>query len=145
MSLWQLAVLSSFDYTNLYICVMIYRYSDVIMSRWRLKSMAPRLFAQPFVEAQVTEKIKVRCLCEGNPPVTGGFPSQRASKAAKVSIWWRHHDSYNSSRNLFLGTHYVNTLILDDFPSHSAEIIIASQGNVTSALPHLTRCWGPSQ
>ena len=30
-------------------------------------------------------------LCEGNPPVTGGFPSQRASNAENVSIWWRHH------------------------------------------------------
>ena len=29
--------------------------------------------------------------CEGNPPMTGGFPSQRASKAEDVSIWWRHH------------------------------------------------------
>ena len=27
----------------------------------------------------------------GNPPVTGGFPSQRASIAENVSIWWRHH------------------------------------------------------
>ena len=28
--------------------------------------------------------------CEGNPPVTGRFPPQRASKAKNVSIWWRH-------------------------------------------------------
>ena len=25
------------------------------------------------------------------PPVTGGFPSQNASNAEKVFIWWRHH------------------------------------------------------
>ena len=31
-------------------------------------------------------------LVRGNPPVTGGFPSQRASIAENVSIWWRHHD-----------------------------------------------------
>ena len=30
-------------------------------------------------------------LCEGIPPVTGGFLSQRASNAENVSIWWRHH------------------------------------------------------
>ena len=30
-------------------------------------------------------------LCEGNSPVTGKFPSQRASNAENVSIWWRHH------------------------------------------------------
>ena len=30
-------------------------------------------------------------LCEGNLPVTGEFPSQWASNAENVSIWWRHH------------------------------------------------------
>ena len=30
-------------------------------------------------------------LCEGNSPVTGEFPAQRASNAEKASIWWRHH------------------------------------------------------
>ena len=29
----------------------------------------------------------------GEPPVTGGFPSQRASYAENVSISWRHHAS----------------------------------------------------
>ena len=29
--------------------------------------------------------------CEGNPPVTCGFPSKRASNAENVSIRWRHH------------------------------------------------------
>ena len=27
----------------------------------------------------------------GNSPVTGEFPTQRASNAQNVSIWWRHH------------------------------------------------------
>ena len=30
-------------------------------------------------------------LCEGNPPVIGGFPSQRASNAHNVSVSRRHH------------------------------------------------------
>ena len=29
--------------------------------------------------------------CAGNPLVIGGFPSQRASNAENVSIWWHHH------------------------------------------------------
>ena len=37
-----------------------------------------------------TSKLGVTGLCEGNPLVTGGFPSQRASGAENVSIWWRH-------------------------------------------------------
>ena len=36
-------------------------------------------------------KFRVTGLCEGNQPVTGGFPSQRANNAENVSIWWRHH------------------------------------------------------
>ena len=39
-----------------------------------------------------TSKFCVTGLCEGNSPVTGEFPAQRASNAESVSIWWRHHD-----------------------------------------------------
>ena len=41
---------------------------------------------------QETSKLRVTGLWEGNSPVTGGFPAQRASNAENVSIWWRHHD-----------------------------------------------------
>ena len=30
--------------------------------------------------------------------VTGEFPAQRASNAENVSIWWRHHDMYQSEQ-----------------------------------------------
>ena len=39
-----------------------------------------------------TSKVHVTGLCEGNSPVTGEFPTQRASNAENVSIWWGHHD-----------------------------------------------------
>ena len=38
-----------------------------------------------------TSKSALLTLCEGNSPVTGEFPSQRASNAENVSIWWSHH------------------------------------------------------
>ena len=38
-----------------------------------------------------TSKLCVTGLCEGNSAVTGEFPSQRASDAENVSIWWHHH------------------------------------------------------
>ena len=37
------------------------------------------------------QKLRVTGLCEGNPPVIGGFPSQRVRNAKNVSIWWCHH------------------------------------------------------
>ena len=36
-------------------------------------------------------KLRVTGLCAGNSPVTGEFPTQRASNAENVSIWWRHY------------------------------------------------------
>ena len=63
-----------------------------LWAQWRLKSSAPRLFTQPFIQAQINEKSKfhVTGLREGNSRVTGEFPSQ-AGKAENVSIWWHHH------------------------------------------------------
>ena len=37
-----------------------------------------------------TSKLRVTGLCEENSPMTAEFPSQRASNAENVSIWWRH-------------------------------------------------------
>ena len=39
-----------------------------------------------------TSKLRFTGLCERYPPVTGGFPSQRASYAENYSIWWHHHE-----------------------------------------------------
>ena len=39
-----------------------------------------------------TPKLRVAGLCVGNSPVTGEFPTQMASNAGNVSIWWRHHE-----------------------------------------------------
>ena len=37
-------------------------------------------------------KPRVTGLCAGNLPVTGEFPTQKASNAENVSTWWRHHE-----------------------------------------------------
>ena len=42
---------------------------------------------------QWASKLHVTDLCEGNSPVTGEFPAQRASNVENVSICGRHHDS----------------------------------------------------
>ena len=65
-------------------------------ARWRLKSPASRLFTQPFVQAQIKENIKAPHhwpLCGEFTGHRWQFPTQRASNAENVSIWWRHHDN----------------------------------------------------
>ena len=61
------------------------------------------MLIQPFVQAQIKKppKFRVIGLYEGNPPVTGSFPSQKASDAEKVSIWWRHHAYLRNLKTIF--------------------------------------------
>ena len=47
-----------------------------------------RLFMR---RSKKTSKLRSTGLCEGNSPVTGEFPAQRASNSKKISFWWRHH------------------------------------------------------
>ena len=53
--------------------------------RWRLKSAASRLFAQRLYrrKSKKTSKLRVTGLYAGNSPVTGEFPTQRASNAKR--------------------------------------------------------------
>ena len=46
-----------------------------------------------------TSKLCVTGLCEGNPPVTGWFPSQRVSNADFFSIWRRGHATPRQYQN----------------------------------------------
>ena len=67
-------------------------------AQWRPKSPASPLFTQPFIEPQIKELPKhcVTGLCAGNSPLTGEFPAHMASNEENVSIWWRHHDTWQS-------------------------------------------------
>ena len=47
-----------------------------------------RLFRR---RSKKTSKLHVTGLCDGNSPVTGEFPAQRASNVEILSISWRHH------------------------------------------------------
>ena len=68
-------------------------YNDVIMS-----AMASQITSLTIVYSTVYSGADQRkhqssasLAFVGNSPVTGEFPSQRASNAENVSIWWRHH------------------------------------------------------
>ena len=68
-------------------------YNDVIMS-----AVASQITSLTIVYSTVysrrtskkTPKIHVTGLCEGNSPVIGEFPSEKANNAENVSTWWRH-------------------------------------------------------
>ena len=55
-----------------------------------------RLFGR---RSKKTSKVRITGLCAGNSPGTGEFPTQRASNAENVSIWWRHHVSMAGTSN----------------------------------------------
>ena len=55
-----------------------------------------------------TSKLHVTGLCEGNSPMTGEFPSQRASNAENVSISWRHHSYMNPYPSGINHSHWSN-------------------------------------
>ena len=60
---------------------------DCVLNYRRLDCVFNRLFRRSWKK---TSKLRMTGLCEGNSPVTGGFPAQRASKADNGSILWRH-------------------------------------------------------
>ena len=109
-------------------------------ARWRLKSQASRLFTQPFIQrrSKKTSKHRVTGLCGGNSPVTGEFPTQRASNAENVSIWWRHHGEdcvHNSWGVLYLqpmnplrprpdGRHFAGDIFKCIFLNENRRILI---------------------
>ena len=61
---------------------------DGVSNYRRLDCLPKRLFRR---KSKKTSKLRVTGLCKGNPPVAGGFLSQRDSNAENASIWWRHH------------------------------------------------------
>ena len=54
-----------------------------------------RLFRR---KSKKTSKLRVTGLCAGNSPGTGEFPRRMASNAEDVSIWWRHHGTWQTPR-----------------------------------------------
>ena len=60
---------------------------DGVSNHQRLDCLFNRVFRR---KSKKTSKLHVTGLCEGNSPVTGEFPAQRASNAENVSTWWRH-------------------------------------------------------
>ena len=58
----------------------------------RLGGLLSHLFRRM---SKKTSELRVTSLCEGNSPVTGEIPSQKAINTENNSIWWHHHVCYN--------------------------------------------------
>ena len=92
-----------------FVCVHICKFSltlrlrrnepDGVSNHQGLDCLLNRLFK---CKSKETSKLSATGLCEGNPPVTGGFPSQKASNAENVSIWWRNHESTRFENDLLV-------------------------------------------
>ena len=105
-----------------------------------LKTLAIRHLVQEFAQAKnnkIYDGTIIVALCGRNPPVTNGFPSQRASNAQEVSMSCCH-----------CKIPFVVAVIRDDYswlchfhaPSQSYEIIVSE--NITSiSLLIWTTCW----
>ena len=80
-------------------------YSDVIMSVMasQITSLTIVYFTVYSGRSKETSQLRVTGLCVGNSPVTGEFPTQRASNAKNVSIWWCHHVADTGSQSIWHG------------------------------------------
>ena len=77
-------------------------------------------------------------LCEGNPPVTGGFPSQRASNAESVFMpWCCHVFMLNCFAKIYL--HFFNTG--DGIESWNPSLM--SDKDIDILHSHYLGCWSP--
>ena len=70
-------------------------YNDVIMRAMasEITSLTIVYYSSVYTGADKKKQSEHRVtdLCVGNSPMSGEFPTQRASNAENVSIWWRHH------------------------------------------------------
>ena len=111
----------------------------------RLGGLLSRLFRR---RSKKASKLRVTDVCEGNPPVTGGFPSQRASDAEMfpfddvimdclssqyITQWQRNHSTITVSLLNILRHH---------FAIHYAPVPLA--GDAT-ALVRRTKIWTDTQ
>ena len=90
-----------------------YCYSDVIMS-----TMVSQITGISIVcwtacsgtDQRNHQSLLLLALCEGNPPVTGGFPSQRASITENVFIWSSCISMYHQASMLCNCVFYTNVM-----------------------------------
>ena len=71
---------------------------DSVSNRQPHDWLLNRLFRR---RSKKASKLRVTGLCAGNSPGNGEFPTQMASNAENVSIWWRHRDFIKCTNSVF--------------------------------------------
>ena len=91
---WRPWCLTSMIWMFCFLCALnwLHNWRDSVSNRQPRHCLPNRLFRR---RSKKTPKLRVTGLCEGNSPVTGEFPSQRASYAENNSIWWHHHTNWS--------------------------------------------------
>ena len=84
----RISLVSGSSKIQLFITVTLYNECDDVSNDRHLNCSLNHLFRH---RSKKISKLNFTGLCEGTPPVTCGFPSQKVSNAENVSIWWRHH------------------------------------------------------
>ena len=82
-------------------------------------------------------KLCVTGLCEGNSPVAGEFPAQRASNAENASIWWRHH--VWSAPNVLINSLWPSDAIWRRWIRPAFSGVMACR--LTAPRHYLNQCW----
>ena len=85
---------------------------DGVSNHRSLCCILNRLFRR---RSKKTSKLRVTGLCEGNSPVTGEFPAQRASNAENVSVLWRHHGTRSNRNEHCLLCNYIHYTMANSY------------------------------
>ena len=84
-------------------------------------------------------KLRVTGLCEGNPPVTGGFLSQKTTNAENISIWWRQWKMHRNVVRAIREVWIISTLFMS--PPHAEILELKSYHLLSSRLLRACLTW----
>ena len=73
----------------IYCCLSLWRRQIIVLASW-ITGQSSVCSTLCLDRQQRNIKGVLLPFCEGNPPVSGGFPAQKDSNADYVSVWWRH-------------------------------------------------------
>ena len=130
-------------------------YSDVIMSVMASQITGVSIFCfNRFLRrrSKRTSKLRVIGLCEGNMPVTSGFPSHRASNAENASIWWRRYETrqfQNLANSIYQCHCYIEAMVVPYCSCQKPGLRVSKyrvKSNKDSLMCLLIRCrlgWQP--